>query len=90
MESVNIVIDDSTDVTRSSSEGETIDLTDEVEKQLQNAAVTPAVATETDSGMIQNLQLTKLQLLNQWTLLIKCQRSTNQNPKESSHRKYHR
>ena len=27
-----------------------IDLTDEVEKQLQNATVTPVVATETDSG----------------------------------------
>ena len=50
MESVNVVIDDLTDVAGPSSEKDAIDLTDEVEKQLQNAVVTPAVATETDSG----------------------------------------
>ena len=50
MESVNVVIDDLIDIARPSSEKEAIDLTDEIEKQLQNAAVTPAVATETDSN----------------------------------------
>ena len=44
------LIDDLTDVAGPSSEKDAIDLTDEVEKQLQNAAVTPAVAIETDSG----------------------------------------
>ena len=37
MESVNVVIDDLTDVAGPSSEKDAIDLTDEVEKQLQNA-----------------------------------------------------
>ena len=50
MESINVVIDDLTDVAGPSSEKDAIDLTDEVEKQLQNGAVTPAVATETNSG----------------------------------------
>ena len=49
MESVNVVIDDLTDVAGPSSEGKAIDLTDEVEKQFQNVVVTPAVAIETES-----------------------------------------
>ena len=49
MESVNVVIDDLTDVAGPSSEGVAVDLTDEVEKQFQNVVVTPAVAIETES-----------------------------------------
>ena len=47
MESINVVVDDLTDVAGPSSEGDVVDLTDEVEKQFQNSAVTPSVATET-------------------------------------------
>ena len=49
MESINVVVDDLTDVTEPSSEGDAVDLIEEVEKQFQNAAVTLAVATETES-----------------------------------------
>ena len=49
MESVNVVIDDLTNVAGPSSEEEAVDLTDEVKKQFQNVAITLAVATETES-----------------------------------------
>ena len=47
MESINVVVDDLTDVTEPSSEGDAVNLTDEVEKQ--NSAVTPSIAIETES-----------------------------------------
>ena len=45
MESINVVVDDLTDIAGPSSKGEAVDLTDEVEKQFQNSAVTPFVTT---------------------------------------------
>ena len=49
LESINVVIDDLNDVTRISNEDDAIDLTDEIEKQLQNTIVAPYVAIETES-----------------------------------------
>ena len=49
MESINVVVDDLTDVAGPPSEGNAIDFTDELEKQFQNFAITPSVATKTES-----------------------------------------
>ena len=49
MESINVVVDDLTDVVGPSSEGDVVDLTDEVKKRFQNSTVTPFVATEIKS-----------------------------------------
>ena len=51
MESINVVVDDLTDVTEPFSERDAVDLTDEIEKQFQNSAITPFIATETESSI---------------------------------------
>ena len=48
MESINVVVDDLIDVAGPSSEGDAVDLIDEVKKQFQNSTVTLSVATETE------------------------------------------
>ena len=71
MESVNVVIDDLTGVARPSSEKKAVDLTVSSKNSFRMLLLHPLLQQKQILIVIQNLQLTKLQLLNQWTLMIK-------------------